>query len=67
VASTCGIISAAAAPCTARAVTSSAPERARPHHSDAAVNPSNPSRNTGFDPRMSPSRPPVTISVAKAI
>ena len=64
VASTCGDISAAVAPCTRRAATSSPAECAQPHHSDAAVKPSRPSRNIRLRPWISPSRPPVITRLA---
>ncbi len=64
---TCGVISAAAAPCSARAPISTDDVGARPPISDAAVNVASPSPNARLRPRMSPSRAPVTTSAANAI
>ncbi len=60
----CGIISAAPAPCASRATTSATAVGARPHSSELAVNASTPVRNRRRRPYSSPSRAPVTSSIA---
>ncbi len=64
VASTCGSISAADAPCATRATTSVHASGARPHATEVTPNAAVPQRNSRRRPTMSPSRPPSTSSTA---
>ncbi len=66
VASTCGSISAEAAPCATRAATSVQASGARPHATEVTPNATVPQRNSRRRPIMSPSRPPRTSSTAYA-
>jgi hypothetical protein len=63
---TWGTISAAMAPCRTREPTSIPPLWAVPVSTDATVKPARPARNTRLRPWLSPSRPPVISSSAKA-
>jgi hypothetical protein len=67
VAITCGIISAAAAPCATRAASSSPMFGASAHSSEVSVNRAIPAMNSRRRPNASPSRPPTTTRVAFAI
>ena len=64
--STCGTIIAANPPCTARATSSTPMDGATQASAEPAVNPTTPVTNIRLRPRMSPSRPPVTMSTANA-
>ena len=55
----CGMINAAAAPCTARAPISRPAAGAAAQTSEASTKPATPTLNTFARPKMSPSRPPV--------
>ncbi|OKI70385.1 hypothetical protein AMK14_14580 [Streptomyces sp. TSRI0445] len=66
VASTCGSISAAAAPCATRAPTSVQASGASPQASEVIPKAAMPIRNSRLRPTMSPSRPPRTSSTAYA-
>ncbi len=59
-----GIMNAAPMPCTARNATSTASFGAKPIAALAIPNTVTPNRNSLRRPKMSPSRPPVTISTA---
>ena len=63
---TCGIIAAAAKPCSARNATSEPASGASPHAADIAVKPIRPTTNSRLRPNASPSREPVTSATAKA-
>ena len=65
--STCGTMMPANAPCTTRVVTSMSPLHAREASPDATVKPMTPMSKMLRLPNMSPRRPPVMRSVAKAI
>src|SRR5215216_2926234 len=65
--STCGVMGAAAAPWKARAAMSVAGVGASPPASEASVKPASPVRKARRRPTTSPSRAPVTTSVANAI
>src|SRR5215472_1411030 len=56
-----GTSSAPATPCTARARISAVVVGARPHASDARLNPARPRTSTRRRPKRSPSEPPITI------
>ena len=66
VASTCGIIAAAAAPCTTRAAISSAGVCASPAARLATPNPAMPARNTRLRPNRSPKLPAMISTAANA-
>jgi hypothetical protein len=66
VASSCGVITAAAAPCMIRAVISWPGVWARPAQRLAAPKPAIPARNSRFRPRRSPTLPAVIRAAAKA-
>ena len=65
-----GTISAAAAPCSARAATIHAspnpPAGASPHRAEATKNPVTPSRKVRTPPNRSPSLPPKATSAVSA-
>ena len=61
-----GIISAPPIPCTTRLATSDAVSGARPAEAEASVNRVTPIRKVRRRPKMSPRRPPVASSTAKA-
>jgi hypothetical protein len=61
IASADGSRSAAPKPCAARATISASGDQARPLASEAAVNTSSPTRNTGRRPSKSVARPPSNI------
>ena len=60
------IMIAAPRPCAARAATSSQSEGVAPHSAEAAVNRASPASSSRRRPRMSPSRPTLTISAVMA-
>ena len=60
-----GVRSAPPTPCTARAAMSCPTLGASPHHTEAAVKTTTPTKNTRLRPKRSPSEPPVRISAAK--
>jgi hypothetical protein len=64
--SVAGIMNAAPTPCTARHATSHASPRAKAIMPLDSANVTTPMRNVRRRPKMSPSRPPVTSSTAKA-
>ena len=64
--SSCGTIIAAKPPWTTRATSRTPMDGAMQANSDPAVKPATPITNTRRRPAMSPSRPPVIISTAKA-
>ena len=66
IASTCGTMAAARAPCSTRAPMSISGLHAIAHSAEAAMKPPTPIRNIRLRPTMSPSRPPVMSSTAKA-
>lgn len=66
VASTCGSISAAAAPCATRAPTSVQASGASPRAGDVIPKAAMPTRNSRLRPTMSPSLPPRTSRTAYA-
>jgi hypothetical protein len=66
VASTCGMSSAAVAPCTMRAPMSTPMVGASPQASDVTTNPTSAARKSRRRPYRSPRRPPSTSSAAYA-
>ncbi len=64
VASTCGSIAAAEAPCATRAATRLQAPGASPQASEVSPNAAMPPRNSRRRPNRSPSRPPSTSSTA---
>lgn len=62
----CGVISAAARPCSTRAAISDPADGASAHAADASTNPARPVISIRLRPNMSPSRPPAIRPAAMA-